>query len=95
MDEKEYSLNCSKTFAEIEAYLEDQDGDFDFDNNNEICEVSFDDGRKIIISRQPPLKEIWLADRSGGFHFRYKDGVWTDTKDGVSLFERLRICIEG
>ncbi len=95
MDTKEYNQSCERAFEEIDACLEGLDGDFDFDNNGEICEVSFPDGRKIVINRQPPMREIWVADRSGGFHFRNVDGAWVDTRDGTPLLERLRMCVGG
>jgi len=93
MDEKEYNTLCESFFGELEGYLESLDGDFDFDNNGQICEIALDDGRKIVVSRQPPLREIWLADRSGGFHFRREGDDWIDTKSGESFRERLDACL--
>ena len=46
-------------------------------------------GSKIIVNTQPPLHELWLATRGGGFHFRFEAGRWVDTKDGVEFFARL------
>jgi CyaY protein len=41
------------------------------------------------VNTQPPLQEIWLAARRGGFHFRQLDGRWLD-RDGQEFFERCR-----
>jgi iron donor protein CyaY len=44
---------------------------------------------KIVVNKQPPLQEIWLAARAGGFHFKWDGAVWRDTKTGaefVALF---------
>jgi CyaY protein len=38
------------------------------------------------------LQELWLAARSGGFHYKYVDGHWRDTRDGRELFEALTAC---
>ena len=47
-------------------------------------------GSKIILNTQPPLHELWLAAKAGGFHFRLDaSGRWLDTKDGVEFFQRL------
>ena len=43
-----------------------------------------------MVNKQPPLHEIWLAARNGGFHFKLDDGgAWRDTRDGVEFFARL------
>jgi hypothetical protein len=44
---------------------------------------------KIVVNTQPPLHELWLASRRGGYHFKFVDGQWIDTKDGVAFFARL------
>jgi iron donor protein CyaY len=54
-----------------------------------LVELEFPDGSKIVVNKQPPLHEIWLAARNGGFHFKLADGGWRDTRDGVEFFARL------
>jgi CyaY protein len=44
--------------------------------------MSLPDGSKLIVNTQPPLHELWLAARGGGFHFRWDSGAWRDTRDG-------------
>ena len=51
-------------------------------------EFAHDDSR-IVVNTQPPLQEIWLAARAGGFHFRHVQGRWLDTRDGGEFFEAL------
>ena len=51
--------------------------------------LEFDDGTKIIINSQVALHELWVAARSGGFHFRHEDGAWHDTRDHTELFAAL------
>ncbi|MGH8393952.1 MAG: iron donor protein CyaY, partial [Pseudomonas sp.] len=46
--------------------------------------VKFENGTQLIFSRQEPLRQLWLAARSGGFHFDYdeEEKRWThDTTD--------------
>ena len=54
-----------------------------------ILEIEFDDGAKMIVNRNLPAREIWLAAASGGFHFRYDGTHWIDTRDGVELSQRV------
>jgi CyaY protein len=43
----------------------------------------------MILNTQPPLQEIWLAAKAGGFHYRWVEGRWCDTRDGSELIEAL------
>jgi CyaY protein len=54
--------------------------------------MSFPNGSKMILNTQPPLHEIWLAARAGGFHYKFADGSWRDTRDGRELFDVLSTC---
>lgn len=54
-----------------------------------VLEVEFDDGAKIVINRHAPAHEIWVAARSGGFHFRHDGAQWRDTREGTELFAAL------
>lgn len=51
-----------------------------------LLEVEFDNGTKMVINRHGPAREIWVAARSGGFHFRHDGQHWRDTRDGGELF---------
>ena len=54
-----------------------------------VFEVEFDNGAKIVINRHTAAREIWVAARSGGFHFRHDGSAWRDTRDGTELFAAL------
>jgi CyaY protein len=43
----------------------------------------------VIVNRQTPNREIWVAARSGGFHFRLSEGEWRDTRSGEELIASL------
>ena len=57
-----------------------------------VMQIDFDNGTQIIINKQPPLQEIWVAARSGGFHFRRAGEVWVDTRSGDELSVALNRC---
>ena len=54
-----------------------------------VLELEFADGSKIIVNRHAVAQEIWVAARSGGFHFRWDGTAWCDTRDGRELFAAL------
>lgn len=93
MDEKEFAERCQQELALIEAAVEAaaEDSDIDFETQGGILEVECADGSKIIVSPHAIAKEIWVAAKSGGFHFRYDvpAGRWVDTRTGDSLRGRL------
>lgn len=83
---------ATATLAHIEQALEAADLDFETPAEG-IIEVEFDDGGKLIINRHGVAHEIWVAARSGGFHFKPLDGGWVDTKDGTPLYARLAALV--
>jgi len=90
MNESEFNALAEKALAAIEAGLEHSGADLDFElGAGGVLEVEFSDRSKMIINRHGAAKEIWVAARSGGFHFRYDNGVWVDTRDGAELFAKL------
>lgn len=88
LNEAEFSQAAGAALAHIEQALEAADLDFETPADG-IIEVEFDDGSKIIINRHGVAREIWVAARSGGFHFKPHDGGWVDTKDGTPLYSKL------
>src|SRR3954464_7873136 len=94
MTDSEFERLTTDTLARIEAAVEaaaDAAGlDIDLQMKpGGVLELGFEDGSKMIINRQAPTREIWVAARSGGFHFRYDDGRWVDTRNGGELYAAL------
>jgi CyaY protein len=73
----------------LDRWLQDDVIDIDSQRTGGLLELTFPSGGKIVINTQPPLQELWMAARAGGFHFRLVDGAWHDTRDGAEFFERL------
>ena len=59
--------------------------DVDWNINEGILEIECEDGSKVIVNRHAPSREIWVAARSGGFHFRVAGDVWRDTRGARDL----------
>jgi CyaY protein len=96
LTDAEYHRLASAALAVIEGqvdrWLEEDLIDIDSHRTGGLLELAFPDGSKIIVNTQPPLQELWLAARSGGFHFRLQAGRWVDTKDGTEFFDCLSRC---
>jgi len=92
MNESEFHGAVDAVLARVETALEDAD-ELDVDLESGILTVTCPDGSRIIVNRQTPNREIWVAARSGGFHFRFADGEWRDTRSGAELFASLERVI--
>lgn len=73
----------------LDAALADSDVDVDWNLNDGILEIECEDGSKLIVNRHVPNREIWVAARTGGFHFAARDGDWRDTRSGGTLSAAL------
>lgn len=89
MTETEFNTLVDGMLLTIERALEASGLDLEFETTNGILDIEFPSGAKVIINRQTPNREIWVAARSGGFHFRRQGDLWIDTRSGKSLLELL------
>ena len=93
LQDTEYHAAADRVLAAIERQSDDwlQQGVIDIDSNRTggLLELAFPNGSKIVVNKQPPLHEIWLAARNGGYHFKFAEGRWRDTRDGIEFFARL------
>ena len=90
MDDKEFNALADDMLGRIEAALEACEADIDFElAAGGVLEIEFADGSKIIVNRHGVAREIWIAARAGGFHFRWDGARWIDTRDGAELLEKL------
>jgi CyaY protein len=75
--------------AAVDAALADSDADVDWSLNDGILEIDCGAGGKLIVNRHLANREIWVAARAGGFHFRLDGGTWRDTRTGEALAAKL------
>ena len=87
--ETEFIAAADATLATIglalDAALETGNADVDWNLNDGILEIECADGSKLIVNRHVPNRELWVAARAGGFHFRAEAGLWRDTRSGDDL----------
>ena len=90
MDEAEFNSAADDALRQLEQALDESGADLDFEvKAGGVLELEFADGSKIIVNRHTAAREIWVAAKSGGFHFRPENGRWVGTRDGTELFSVL------
>ncbi|WP_350432445.1 iron donor protein CyaY [Shewanella sp. H8] len=89
MTDTEFHQLADEMFGKIENAVEkaidEQDADVDINASGNVLQLSFEDGSQIVINKQEPLHEIWLATKSGGYHFNYADKKWLDTRNSIEF----------
>ena len=94
MNDSEFDSATEAALERIDAALEASDADLDVAMVSAgVLEIEFDDGSKIIVNRHAAAQELWVAARSGGFHFRWDGQCWRDTRDGSELYAALSALI--
>ena len=90
MDESEFTAAAERTLESIERALEESGVDADTElKEGGVLEIEFGDGSRMVINRHAAAREIWVAAKSGGFHFRWNGSAWRDSRDGAELFAVL------
>ena len=90
MNETEFTTISNEILEGIASAIDRANLDIDCSFKGEgILEIEFDDGTKLVINRNTPVREIWVAAPSGGYHFRAAGVRWVDTRDGVELGARI------
>ena len=96
MSETEFLDLAESTLTTIEAALDrfnDEDViDVECKRSGNVLEIEFiDNGSKIIVNSQAPMQELWVAAKSGGFHYKRVGEQWINTRDGSELFAALSL----
>ena len=99
MNETEFLARVDRILDSVEAqadtWFENLDLDVETRREGHVLNLVFDNGHQIVINSQAPLQEIWVAARSGAFHYRFDGENWKDTRAGQDLHDALsRLCSE-
>ena len=94
MDEARFNTLADEMLTRIEAALENCAVHLDYEvKPGGVLEIEFEEGGKIIINRHTAAREIWVAAKTGGFHFRPMGGRWLGTRDGAELVAALSALV--
>lgn len=88
MNESDFHHAVDAVLDRIERAAEASEG-IEADLEGGVLTLTCPDGSRIIINRQTPNREVWVAARAGGFHFSSREGAWRDTRSGEELFAHL------
>jgi CyaY protein len=93
MTDLEYQNQAERVLNAVEQNCDrlNDESDVDIDNQRTggMITLIFSNQSQIIINLQKPLQEVWMAARAGGFHYKFTNGQWLDTKDGREFFANL------
>jgi CyaY protein len=93
MTDLEYLDRAEALLASVEASCdrinESTDADIDNQRVGGMVTLTFPDRSQIIVNLQKPLHEVWMAARSGGFHYKFDGACWRDTKARSEFFADL------
>ena len=88
MTETEFHRAVDAALDRVESALAAHDA-LDVDLEGGVLTITCPDDTRVIVNRQTPNREIWVAARSGGFHFAWRGDAWRDTRSGDELFDSL------
>lgn len=93
MTDLEYLDKAEALLKAVEAacdHINDtQDVDLDNQRVGGMITLTFANKSQVIINLQKPLQEVWMAAKSGGYHYRWQDGAWRNTKGQGEFFADL------
>jgi len=94
MTETEFHQLADATLTDLEDAFDAAEIDWERAPGG-VMQLEFDNGTQIILNKQAPLQEIWVAARAGGFHFKRAGDAWIDTRNGDELIAALtRYCTQ-
>ncbi|MEW6983875.1 iron donor protein CyaY [Colwelliaceae bacterium 6471] len=89
MNDSQYNFIADELLLAVEEAIEDCGEDIDFEGVSGLLTLSFKNGTKIIINKQAPLHEIWVATKYNGHHFSMSDQQWIDKRSGDEFWSFL------
>lgn len=93
MNDSEFQQLADQLYQKIEDSIEESGADVDYDQNGGLLTLEFENRTKLIINRQQPLHQIWLATLENGHHYDYKAGKWIDDRSGDEFLTFLSAAI--
>lgn len=91
MNDSEFHQLADQLMLKIEETLDAFDGsaDIDYETQGGVMTLTFDNGSKIVINRQEPLHQVWMATKTGGYHFNYQQPEWRCHRSGGEFWQVL------
>ncbi|MBM7037570.1 iron donor protein CyaY [Vibrio ulleungensis] len=90
MKESEFHQLADALLTQIEEMIDESGADIDYEATGNVLTLEFEDRSQIVINKQEPMREIWLASKSGGYHFSLQADAWICSKSGLELIELVK-----
>ena len=94
MNDSQFHQIVDDHLMAIEEALDDAMVDFDYETSAGVLKLIFSDKSQIIINRQEPLHQIWVATKFDGHHFELVNEKWIDNRSGDELLTLISESIE-
>lgn len=82
MNENEFLTLIEATFLQIEEAIETCELDIDCETGGGLLKLTFPNGSQVVLNKQSPLKQLWLAGKKQGYHFDYLQDQWICNRSG-------------
>lgn len=93
MNDSQYNLIAEDLLLAVEEAVEECGVDIDYEGVGGLLTLTFKNNTKVIINKQAPLHEIWVATKFNGHHFAFSDELWTDKRGGGEFWQFLSAAI--
>lgn len=93
MTESEFLTHTDQVFRHLQDQLDASGLDLEMLWSGNVLEIECPDGSKIVVNRHVPNQELWIAARSGGYHFAWRQNEWLNTRDGGEFYATLSECL--
>jgi len=87
MNDSEYNIAAEDLLLAVEEAIEDCGTDIDYEGVGGLLTLTFKNGTKIILNKQAPLHEIWVATKFNGHHFHFENNEWMDKRGGGEFWQ--------
>lgn len=93
MNDTQYNFIADELLLAVEDAIEDCGQDIDFESVSGLLTLTFKNGTKIILNKQAPLHEIWVATKFNGHHFSLENEQWQDKRAGDEFWAFLSAAV--
>jgi len=93
MNDTQYNVKAEDLILAVEEAIEDCGVDIDYEGVSGMLTLTFKNQTKIIINKQAPLHEVWVATKFNGHHFHFIDDVWMDKRGGGEFWQFISSAV--
>jgi len=93
MNDSQYNIITDELLLAVEEAIEESGHDIDYEGVGGLLTLTFKNSTKIIINKQAPLQEVWVATKFNGHHFQYSDKQWIDKRSSEEFWQFISTAV--